>query len=224
MSHSNVNLSQIGFLENLPEAEGKQLSGLSGLHSYRDGDIVFSKGEKLQGVFVIAKGSLKIFQTAGKEKTQVLDLLMPGQCIGEAEVFSDSSAVSTAEACGDTKCWLIPGDALRRIIKESPIVSEAMLKHLSKKMLHLVPLVETLSLHNVPERVAKMVVDRLNKNPDRNFVEFHETQEELANYIGASREAFNRALRLLGNLGIIQNTFPVVRVNDHEKLLGYSKR
>jgi CRP/FNR family transcriptional regulator len=223
MSHSSVNIGQLKFLDGLPEAEGKQLSGMSELRAYQDGDIVFSKGEKLQSVFVVAKGSLKIFQATAKKKIQVLDILKPGQCIGDAQIFGGGEAASNASAHGDTECWLIPRDALRRAVKESQIVSEAMLKHLSKKVLHLAPLVETLSLHSVSERVAQMVVDRLNKTPDKNFVEFLETQEELANHLGASREAFNRALRLLGDLGIIQNTFPVVRVTDHEKLLNYSK-
>jgi CRP/FNR family transcriptional regulator len=221
MSHSNVNHRKAEFLEGLPEAESKQLSRMSELRAYQDGDIVFSKGEKLQGVFVVAKGSLKIFQSAAKEKIQVLDLLKPGQCIGDAQIFSDGVAASTAVARGDAECWLIPRDALRKAIKGSQVISEAMLKHLSKKVLHLVPLVETLSLHSVSERAAKMLLDRLKTKPDRNFVEFLETQDELARYLGSSREAFNRALRSLSDLGIIQNTFPVVRVTDHEKLLKY---
>jgi CRP/FNR family transcriptional regulator len=223
MSHSCVNFRQTEFLEGLPEAESKQLAGMSELRAYKDGEMLFSKGEKLQGVFVVAKGSLKIFRTSTKEKIQVLDRLKPGQCIGDAQIFSDGVAASNAVARGDTECWLVPRDALRRAVKENQIVSEAMLRHLSKKVLHIVSLVETLSLHTVTERVAQMVVECLNKTPDRNFVEFIETQEELANHIGASREAFNRALRQLGDLGIIQNTFPVVRVTDHEKLLSYSK-
>jgi len=54
-------------------------------------------------------------------------------------------------------------------------------------------------------------------------VEFRETQEDLAQCIGASREAFSRALRLLADLGLIQSTFPVVRILDILKLQRYAR-
>ena len=223
MSQSNTNPGQWKFLEDLPEPESQQLSSLSELRTYSDGSVVFSRGEKLPGVFVVSHGALKIFRTTPKDKIQVLDVLLPGQCIGEVQVLSDGYAATNAEARGKTDCWLIPGKALLQVIRESPVVAKVLLKHLSGKILHLVPLVETLSLHSVPERVAQLILDYLSRTPDKNFVEFHETQEELSQYIGASREAFNRALRLLTDLGIIQSTFPVIRVTDGSKLLRYSK-
>ncbi|MCL1909090.1 MAG: Crp/Fnr family transcriptional regulator [Holophagaceae bacterium] len=223
MNHPDINFRQLKFLEDLPEAESKQLVGLSELRTYSDGHIVFSQGEKLPGVFVVSSGALKIFRTTPKDKIQVLDILLPGQCIGEAQVLSDSPAATNADARGETKCWLIPSRALRQTIRQSPIVAEVILKHLAGKILHLVPLIETLSLHSVPERVAQLILDHLGKTPDKNFVEFVETQEELAQHIGSSREALNRALRLLSDLGIIHSTFPVVRVTDANKLLRYSK-
>jgi hypothetical protein len=41
--------------------------------------------------------------------------------------------------------------------------------------------------------------------------------------VGASREAFSRALRLLSDLGLIHSTFPVVKVVDLAKLRRYAK-
>ena len=41
--------------------------------------------------------------------------------------------------------------------------------------------------------------------------------------VGASREAFSRALRLLADLGLIQSTFPVVRILDTTKLQRYAR-
>ncbi|MCL1908159.1 MAG: Crp/Fnr family transcriptional regulator [Holophagaceae bacterium] len=222
-NQTNIALHQIKFLDSLPEAESKQLSSVSELRRYDDGSTVFSMGDILPGVFVVSSGALKIFRTTAKNKIQVLDVLLPGQCVGEAQVMSSTCAATSAEARGYSECWLIPSDALRQVIKHSPVVSEVVIKHLAGKILHLVPLVETLSLHRVPERVAQLILDYLKRTPGRSFVEFNETQEELSQYIGISREAFNRALRLLSDLEIIQSTFPVVRVNDQNKLLRYSK-
>jgi len=106
---------------------------------------------------------------------------------------------------------------------KNPILAEVILRHLAGKIQHLVPLVETISLRSVPERVAKLILDYHKKAPNKSFVEFNETQEQLAQYIGASREAFNRALRLLTDLGFVNSSFPVVHISDVQKLKRYSK-
>lgn len=76
----------------------------------------------------------------------------------------------------------------------------------------------------MPERVAQLILDYHSRtNSGRMLVEFGETQEDLAQCIGASREAFSRALRLLADLSLIQSTFPVVRILDVQKLQRYAK-
>jgi CRP/FNR family transcriptional regulator, dissimilatory nitrate respiration regulator len=96
-------------------------------------------------------------------------------------------------------------------------------QHLASKIRHLIALVETLSLHSVPERVAELILDYQERNPGRFLVEFRETQEDSAQRIGASREAFSRALRLLADLGLIKNMFPAVRILDLPLLQRYAR-
>jgi CRP-like cAMP-binding protein len=211
------------FLNDLPEAEGKLLADVSELRSYSNGNTVFAVGDELHGLYVVSTGALKITRTALKDRFQVLDMLLPGQCIGEAQVFTGCAAASRAEAHGHTECWFVPAGALRKITRESPVVSEAIFKHLAAKMLHLVPLVESLSLRTVPERVAQMVLDQAKNPADAQPVEFLDTQEELSRYIGCSREAFNRALKHLAEMGFIQNAFPVINILDSDGLQRYSK-
>jgi len=158
-----------------------------------------------------------------KDRFQVLDMILPCQCIGEAQVFTGCATVSKAEAHGHTECWFIPAEVLRKIICENPIVSETIIKHLAGKMLHLVSLVETLSLRTVPERVAQMVLRHAEELIEAQPAEFLETQEKLSRYIGCSREALNRALKHLADMGFIQNAYPVIHILDRDGLQGYSK-
>jgi len=223
MNHPNTNQVRLEFLAELPVAETEELSLLSEKRSYSNGVTVFSQGDTLPGVFVVSKGAFKIFRSVGQGKVQVLDVLKPGQCIGEAQVFGDGIAVSNVQAKGNTECWLIPADVLRRMVYKNPVVSEVMLRHLAAKVAHLVPLVETLSLHSVPERVAQLIIERHNLASGKDFVEFKEKQEELAQHIGASREAFNRALRLLNDIGLVKTAFPKIYVVDKQKLKRYCK-
>lgn len=223
MGQAVINLRRVEYLAGLPTAEAEELAMVSELRRYADGAPVFTQGEILPGVFVVVQGSLKVFRTDGRGKVQVLDILQPGTCIGEVQVFDGGPIASGAEAHGDTECWVIPALALKRMVLRNPAVAEVIIHHFAGKIRHLVSLVETLSLHSVPERVAQLILDYHGRNPSRTLVEFQETQEDLAQCIGASREAFSRALRLLADLGLLQSTFPVVRILDILKLQRYAR-
>jgi CRP/FNR family transcriptional regulator len=223
MRQSVMTLGKIEYLAGLPAAETDELLAMSELRGYAAGDTVFTQGEAMPGVLLVAKGALKVFQTDGRGKFQVIDFLQPGACCGVDEAFDGGAAASGAEALGATECWVIPSSALRLMADRSPAVAEWLSRHLADKIRRLIALVETLSLHSVPERVAELILENQGRNPERCLVEFRETQEDSAQRIGASREAFSRALRLLADLGLIKNMFPAVRILELQKLQRYAR-
>lgn len=223
MSQAIVNLRRIEYLRGLPPSEAEELARYSEFHRYPDRHVLFRQGEPSPGAFVVISGAVKLYRTDGRGKVQVLGVLEPGMCTGDVSVFDGGTTACTAEAYGEAEVMVVPAEVLRRQVHRSAHLGEVLVQHFAEKMRHLVDLVETLSLHSVPERVAQLLVDYHRRNPARSLVEFRETQEELAQCIGASREAFSRALRLLMDLGLIQSTFPVVRIMDVPKLQRYAR-
>ena len=218
-----LNLQSVPFLKGLPPRLAAELTALSEPRRYENGARVFHQGERLPGVFVVASGALKVFRADGRGHVQVLDFIRPGQCVGEVQVFDGGPVASSAEAHGTVACWLIPATPLRDLAHRTPEVAEVLIQHFAGKVRHLVDLVDALSLHSVPERVAQLILESQERRPEKLVVEFEETQEDLAQCIGASREAFSRALRLLSDLGLIHSTFPVVRIVDLAKLERYAR-
>ena len=223
MPQAVLNLRRIEFLAGLPMNAAEELASIAEMRRFPDGARVYTQGDQIPGVYVVVKGGLKVFRTDGRGRVQVLQFLKVGDCVGEVPVFDGGPTPSSAEAHGETECWLIPPAPLRQIVHRHPEVAEMIIHHFTAKVRHLVTLVETLSLHSVPERVAQLLLEAHDSNPVRSLVEFQETQEDLAQCIGASREAFSRALRLLADLGLIQSTFPVVRILDIQKLQRYAR-
>ena len=178
MRQAVVNLGEIGHVAGLPQAESRELFALCEPRRYRDGDTVFTQGEPMPGVLVVVHGGLKVFQTDGRAKVQVVDFLQPGACCGVDEAFDGGGAASGAEALGATECWLVQPMALRLLAARNPAVANWLTQHLAGRVRHLITLVETLSLHSVPERVAQLILDYQGRNPERCLVEFRETQED----------------------------------------------
>jgi len=201
-------------LAGLPFPESEELIAQSDYRIYPEGAEVFTQGEPMPGVFVVARGNLKVMRTNGRSKVQIIDILRPGACIGQVEAMDGGRASCGAEALGATECWLIPSEPLRLMAARNSAVAMWMLQCSAERIRRLVSLVDSLSLSTVPERVARLILELQARNPQRPLVEFSETQEEAAQCIGASREAFSRALRTLADLGMIRNSFPVVRILD----------
>ncbi|HJU84553.1 MAG TPA: Crp/Fnr family transcriptional regulator, partial [Holophagaceae bacterium] len=154
-----LNLQAIPFLQGLNAALAQELVEMSELRRYEDGQRIFNQGERIPGVFVVASGAMKVYRADGRGHIQVLDFLRPGQCVGEVQVFDRGPIASTGEAHGDdTSCWLIPAEPLHRIAHRNPEVSEVLITHFAGKVRHLVDLVDALSLHSVPERVAQLIL------------------------------------------------------------------
>lgn len=204
-------------LAGLSRPVAKELLALGESRFYTDGSEAFAQGEPMPGVFVVARGTLKVLRSKGS-KIQITEMLAPGSSIGQVEALDGGLATCSALAVGETACWLIPPERLRALAGRNSEVALWMLQCSAYRIRRLVTLVDALSLRTVPERVAGLILDLYEQNPVRPLVEFRETQEEASQCIGASREAFSRALRSLADLGMIRNSFPVVRILELAEL------
>lgn len=222
VKESIASFKQIEYLAGISPEEAEEIAQSSEMKTYPDGALVIQQGERLPGVFIVTKGTLKVLRTDGRGKAQVLNMLKPGSCIGEVEVFDGGPSASSAMAYRETEICFIPAASIHQLVCRNPKVAQTVIRSFARKVRRFIALVETLSLHSVPERAAQIILERHAQNPSRALVEFPETQEDLAQCIGASREAFSRSLRLLSDLGLIQSTFPVIHIRDLAKLRQYA--
>jgi CRP-like cAMP-binding protein len=81
--------------------------------------------------------------------------------------------------------------------------------------------------HDVVGRLARRLVelcDRFGVHGERGIeIELPLSQEELASWIGASREAVSKAFQLLRSLGIVETGRLRVTVLDHEALRRHAR-
>ncbi len=222
MRQAFVNLSPSHVPAGFPVPLADDLMALSEYRRYPDGAQAVAQGEPMPGVHVVARGALKVFRTDGRAKVQVIEILRAGGCLGEVEAMDGSPAYCGAEALGPTECWLIHPGTLKALAARDAQVANWLLQRSAERIRQLIFLVETLSLHTVPERIAHLILERQGPNPARGLVEFAETQEHASQSIGASREAFSRGLRTLADLRLIKNSFPVVRILDAQSLRRYA--
>lgn len=211
-------------LDGLPRRAAEELARVSTPVQYVDGAIVYAHGDTLPGLLVVARGALRLFSVDGSgTRTLVLDVLGPGACAGGLQVFGGGAALGNAEAVGETLCRVIPARALRLAAARNNEVALCMMRHFAATVRRLLSLAQVLSLQSVPERVGTLILDHHDPARKGRLVEFHENQDALAQRIGTCREALCRGLKLMAELGLIRNSFPVVRILDLEGLRRFAR-
>ncbi len=195
-------LSKVPSFEGLEEDILKAIASIAIRRSYRAGQIVFLEGEPSSGLYVVENGWLKSVKISTTGREQVIRFVGPNEVFNDLGVFSDGPNRVTVETLEDASVWIIEKESLLQMIERYPKLSQMIIKNLSHRVLHLMRLVEDLSLRSVQSRLARLLVEMGNSDvlPRRRW----STQAEMAAHLGTVPDVLNRALRSLAEEGLIE--------------------
>jgi len=97
--------------------------------TYNSGDEIFSKDDKSGVLYIVISGSVHILKTDKYEGSSTIAELIPGDIIGELELFTDSDFSETGIAACETTLLKIPGngDNFRNILENHPEIATVIL-------------------------------------------------------------------------------------------------
>lgn len=110
-------------LFNLMDQDALRLIAFAGeQRTLRAGDVLFRKGERADGGFVVTKGALEI---AGEEGAPPF-VAGPGALIGQSALFARGVRPATATATAPCAVLRISSTLMRRVLQEFPAAAQAM--------------------------------------------------------------------------------------------------
>jgi CRP-like cAMP-binding protein len=188
---------------------------------FRRGQALFTEGDLADRVFVIERGWVTITSIAPGGREILLGLRGPGDVIGDLSALDGAPRSATALAAGDVEATVAPGSALTRALSDAATAMELLrvlasrLRDADRKRLEFAAL-DTLGrvawrLQELAERFGEPTTDGIE-------VELPLSQEQLASWCGASREATVKALAALRTLGCISTGRRTVVIRDQEAL------
>src|SRR5437667_462585 len=95
--------------------------------TYRDGQTLFSVGDRDFKFFIVKSGEVEIMDHSGDEPKTVT-VHRKGQFTGDVSHLTGNPAVVSAVARGDTEVYEVSGDTLRRILNQCPAASDIILQ------------------------------------------------------------------------------------------------
>jgi CRP/FNR family transcriptional regulator len=112
--------------------------------------------------------------------------------------------------------WIVPRDRLLGLMDRYPALSRAITHNLARRVLHLLALVEDLSLRTVEARLARLLLEQASEGVLTR--QRWTTQEQMAARLGTVLDVVNRALHKLADEGLIRVARHQIVILDREGL------
>ena len=189
---------------------------------YSAGELLFSEGEPCSGLYIIAKGKVRIFKTSVNGREQVLAVNGPGDSVAELPVFDGGAYPASVIAVEDTEIAFISRRDFHAYCVEHPEVALRVLSVVGKRLRQLVGIIEELSFTTVRQRLIALLI-RLagteGKNTERGIeLLLPASHQELANQLGTVRELISRNLTRLEAEGLVDVDARQIVVKDPKGL------
>ena len=208
--------SSIAYLQSLDAVTLQSVARSAIKRVYEAGEMVFLEGESSGGLCVVQQGWLKAIRMGPDGREQVLNFLGPGEVFNAIGVFARDSNPATVIALEPSTIWVLRGDTMRRLLVDHPRLAEAIIHDLAGRVMHLIQLVEDLSLRTVEARLARLLLEQAQAGtlPRQRWA----TQAEMAARLGTVPDVINRALRVLTQESLITVERHQIRILDKEGL------
>lgn len=175
---------------------------------YKKGQIIFFEGDVSDKFYIINKGKIKIYKYTKEGKEQILYILSEGDFMGYLNLLKKSKFEFNAEALEDVGVCILTKDNFDNILKKTPEISLKILENLHDRIVSLEDLVQRLSTKDIEARIAGILVsfarDFGEMQGNEIVIDSPLSREEMANYIGVTRETISRKLTSMQDDGIIQ--------------------
>lgn len=193
--------------------------------SYKKGDILYSEGNRITGVFCVHTGNLKIFKTGSDGKNQIVSFARPGDITGYRSVLSNEPACTTAQTLDKCTICFIPSFVIHHLVRSNGDFALALMQLTCKELNIANTYIKDIAQKNVRERLAETLItleDTFGTDSD-GYLNIILTREELSNIIGTATESVIRLLSEFNVDGFIVLNGKKIKIKNRDILVKLSK-
>lgn len=202
-------LATIPLFRGMDSGQLQKLSAIVTEKQYARGQTIFAEGDEGVGFYVVIKGRVKIFKISAEGKEQILHVFGSGEPFAEAAVFVGAPFPAHALALEKSRIFFFPRQAFTCLIQANPALAMNMMAALSVRLKEFAHLIESLSLKEVPSRLAVHLL-LLAEEQEQDQVRLGLSKSHLASLLGTIPETLSRILTKMTKLGLIATSGPSI--------------
>jgi len=178
------------------------------------GETLFLKGDEGDALYAVRRGQIRIATGSGTGRRLTLNILGSGDVFGEIALLDGRSRTADAVATEATELFMVLRRDFVRLLERRPAVAVRIIELLCERMRWMSERMEESVLLPLQARLAR----RLIALSDDFGAELLVSQEELAVFVGATRESVNRQLQDWKRKGLVELGRSRIRLLDRDRL------
>jgi CRP-like cAMP-binding protein len=169
------------------------------------GELIVEQGKKSHTLFIILSGRARVIMTDRRAKEVILDVLMPGDYIGEMSLIDGKSHSANVQAEVQTDLLVLGHAAFHQCLAENHATANSVIKGLASRLRKADETISSLALMDVYGRVAKVLMHAAKPTGSNQLlIKEKMTRQDIAKMVGASREMVSRVMRDFEAQGFIK--------------------
>ena len=181
------------------------------------GATLFSQGDAAEAFYIIDAGEVEISVISPGGRKLSIEMMTKGEILGEIGLFA-GRRTATATAVGPVRLRRVRRADVLAAIRADPDLAVELIEILCARLRVNVEMIEERSFQPLPTRLARRLLHLADKlAPADGAVRI--SQAELADYVGATREAVAKTLAGWRADGLVGLSRGVVRVADRAALV-----
>lgn len=202
----------------LPSEQLDKVAEIAVEKTYSRGESIFFEGDEGVGFYMVMAGQVKIFKTSIEGKEQILHVFGPGEPFGEVPVFHGQPFPANALALTKTRLLFFPRRQFVELVTGNPSMALNMLAMLSMRLRRFAAQIESLSLKEVPGRLADHLLYLAEEQGSDTKVTLDIPKGQLASLLGTIPETLSRIFAKMSEEGLIRVEGRTIYLDDVEGL------
>ena len=193
------------------------LSGLATEVTLRRGETLFEQGDDGDALFAILEGALEISVTSEDGRRLALDKMTAGDLFGEIALFDPGPRTASVSATEPSRLLRLRNTDVIAAVRSTPELAVDLIRLAGERMRYMSGQIGEQVFLPISARLARKViylVDEANDGSERLKI----SQANLAEHIGATREAVSKTLSEWKREGIVDLGRSEIRITDRDSM------
>jgi CRP/FNR family transcriptional regulator len=205
--------------QGLSDSQLERVAEISREKHFARGESIFFEGDEATGFYMVAEGKVKIFKMSQDGREQILHIFGPGEPFGEVPVFHGQPFPANAVTMAQLSLLYFPRREFVDLVANTPSLALSMLAMLSLRLRRFTSQIESLSLKEVPGRLAAHLLYLAEEQGRTDQVVLDIPKGQLASLLGTSPETLSRIFARMSDEGLIQVNGKTIKLLDYQELL-----
>jgi CRP/FNR family transcriptional regulator len=194
----NCKRNGAGFFCQLPPSALKDFDAIKSTATYPKGALLFVERQEARGIYVLCEGEVKLSISSPEGKTLIVRIARSGELLGLMAAMAGQPYEVTAETIHPCQVAFVRRDDFLRFLGAHPEASQQAVKQMATQYRGACEQLRTVGLSaSAQEKLARLLLtwsEGLQQTKEGTRIKLPLTHEEIAEFIGTTRETVTRTL------------------------------